>query len=75
LQPFDRKDGGEKIDPQWETRHGHCAAALRYLTLSDPEGGEQPYEPAEDPRQEFHRELIRRSEESEPVAYGTRFIV
>ena len=30
LQPNDKKDGGEIVDPDWETHQGHAHAALRY---------------------------------------------
>jgi Terminase large subunit, T4likevirus-type, N-terminal len=50
LQPLDKRDGGEIVDPMWESRTGHFVAAARYgclapLSASEPE---EQWEP--DPR-------------------------
>lgn len=34
LQPIDKPDAGEKVDPQWETNNGHSLAAFRYGAMS-----------------------------------------
>jgi hypothetical protein len=42
LLPLDsgRKGAGEIVDPTWESRSGHCVAALRYGVMSRPEASE-----------------------------------
>jgi hypothetical protein len=34
LQPLDRRDVGEIINPEWESRTGHWAACARYAVMS-----------------------------------------
>lgn len=51
LQPIDRSDAGEKIDPEWEGRHGHFTAMARYAVMSRPDASKQPDEvEPDDPR-------------------------
>jgi hypothetical protein len=52
LQPIDKADGGEKIDPIWEGRHGHAVAAARYGAISwgSREASERPKKIPDDPR-------------------------
>lgn len=57
LQPVEKRDGGEIIDPEWESRHGHAVAMTRYAVLSRPGPSEKPYEPLDDPRAETLRRL------------------
>lgn len=61
LQPIDKKDGGEKIDPEWESRHGHAVAMARYAVMSRPEASTAPPRQITDVRREFvhkHQERI-----------------
>lgn len=55
LQPIDKKDGGEKINPDWESRHGHAVAMARYAVMSKPDASTAPPEPVEDVREAFMR--------------------
>jgi hypothetical protein len=52
LQPIDKADGGEKIDPIWEGQHGHAVAAARYGAISwgSREPSERPKKLPDDPR-------------------------
>jgi Terminase large subunit, T4likevirus-type, N-terminal len=36
LQPLDRRDGGEIVDPEWESKHGHFSACARYAVMAKP---------------------------------------
>jgi hypothetical protein len=36
LQPIDKRDGGEIIDPKWESRYGHAVAMCRYAVMTRP---------------------------------------
>lgn len=36
LQPLDKPDGREKVDPEWESKHGHAAAMCRYAVMTRP---------------------------------------
>jgi hypothetical protein len=60
LQPMDKRDGGEIVDPEWESRHGHAAAMMRYAAMTRPRPSERPYEEADDPRAEILRRLEER---------------
>lgn len=78
LQPVDKADAGEKVDPVWEGRHGHFCAMARYAVMSRPRASEEPELPFEDPqeaeqwlRREWLREREREAEERHelPVDY------
>jgi hypothetical protein len=43
LQPLDKADGGEKVDPAWESQHGHAAAMCRYAAMTRPSPSSEPY--------------------------------
>jgi hypothetical protein len=68
LQPFDQRDGGEIVDPKWESRHGHAVAMCRYAVMAKPEAstpesksGEalvREYTPA--PADELRRDALRK---------------
>ena len=63
LQPLDKNDGGEKIDPEWESRHGHAAAMARYAVMSKPDASVERAPLEEEPRARFwrlHRERADR---------------
>jgi len=42
LQPIGKPDGGEKIDPDWESRYGHACAAARYAVMAKPAPSSEP---------------------------------
>jgi hypothetical protein len=42
LQPTDKRDGGEIVDPAWESRHGHAAAMCRYAVMTRPAPSKEP---------------------------------
>jgi hypothetical protein len=42
LQPIDKRDGGELIDPTWESRYGHQTAMARYAVMAKPAPSERP---------------------------------
>lgn len=42
VQPKDRKDGGEKVDPEWESLYGHAAAMARYAIMTRPAPSTEP---------------------------------
>jgi hypothetical protein len=52
LQPVDKRDGGEMIDPDWERRSGHAVAAARYSVMAWLPSSKKPEKerPEEDPR-------------------------
>lgn len=60
LQPIDKPDAGEKVDPAWEGKHGHSLAACRYGAMSRPGPSKEPEQPLEDPRAEHMRQLRKR---------------
>lgn len=70
LLPLDsgRRGAGEIVDPTWESRAGHCIAALRYGVMSRPEASERvtfdPLAPVdwEQMRGDMQRELLHRWE-------------
>lgn len=50
LQPIEKVDAGEKIDPQWESRYGHAVAMARYAVLTRPAPSTEPEQVPDDPR-------------------------
>jgi hypothetical protein len=63
LQPFDKRDGGEMVDPEWESRHGHSVAMARYAVMTKPSASQRPYQPLEDPRAELLRRVERQRQQ------------
>jgi hypothetical protein len=63
LQPLDKKDGGEKIDPDWESKHGHAVAMSRYAVMSKPDTSKAPAPEEEEPRARFLRRLRERADQ------------
>lgn len=55
LQPTDKRDGGEIINPDWESRHGHAVAMCRYAVMTRPAPSQVPYVPLDDDRAEWLR--------------------
>jgi hypothetical protein len=71
LQPTDKRDGGEIVDPMWESRHGHAVAMTRYAVMTRPSASEppppanphlEPPIPPEELRREALAERIRQAE-------------
>lgn len=61
LLPVDRLDGGEKVDPEWESRHGHAAAMARYAVMTRPAPSTAPPPPGpSDPREAAVLEMFER---------------
>lgn len=76
MQPLDKRDGGEIVDPEWESRNGHAAAMARYAVMSRPDASTEPEVFNPDMRTRQLDEALRlRSERGlrKGVAYGTRF--
>jgi PBSX family phage terminase large subunit len=42
LQPLEKRDGGEIVDPEWESRQGHAVAMCRYAVMTRPEASVLP---------------------------------
>ena len=68
LEPFEKRDGGERVEVQWERRRGHAHAALRYLALSRPVSGDDVVVNSGDPRRDHLRDIIRREQADEELA-------
>jgi hypothetical protein len=45
LQPLEKRDGGEIVDPEWESRHGHACAMARYAVMAKPAPSKKPTGP------------------------------
>jgi hypothetical protein len=45
LQPIEKRDGGEIVDPEFESRSGHAVAMCRYAVMTRPSPSEKPPEP------------------------------
>lgn len=67
VQPIDKRDGGEIVDPVWESRHGHSVAMCRYAVMTRPSPSEKPYEPLDDPRAEILRRITERTDRDRPA--------
>lgn len=50
LQPIEKRNAGEMIDPAWESRYGHAVAAARYGVMSRPDPSEEPERPPDNQR-------------------------
>jgi hypothetical protein len=61
LQPIDKADGGEKIDPAWESRYGHATAAARYGVMARPEPSTEPPPVIDDPREAAARRMLEKA--------------
>ena len=64
-QPLDKRDGGEIVDPEWESRNGHAAAMARYAVMVKPTESEEPKPTIEDPRARLHAKLTGDDEEEQ----------
>lgn len=53
LQPIDKPDAGEKIDPAWEGQYGHAVAMARYAVMTRPSPSVEPPQQIDDPRVEL----------------------
>lgn len=63
LQPIDKRNGGELVDPQWESRHGHAVAMARYAVMTRPDASTAPPVYPDDPRVAALRQMIERERE------------
>lgn len=61
LQPLDKRDGGEIIDPTWESRHGHACALARYAVMTRPAPTPAPELEFDDPRAALLHKIVNRS--------------
>jgi hypothetical protein len=52
LQPIEKSDGGEKIDPEYESRYAHFVAMCRYAVMAKLGASSEPVPPVDDPRLE-----------------------
>lgn len=68
LEPFEKRDGGERVEVDWERRRGHAHAALRYLALSRPVGADDVEVRSGDPRRDHLRDLVKRENDLEELA-------
>jgi hypothetical protein len=71
LQPVGKPDGGEKVDPEWESRHGHAAAMARYAAMTRPRASVEPQPELEDSRAELLRRV--RDQRVKPTPGPERF--
>lgn len=71
LQPMDKRDGGEMIDPAWESRHGHAVAMARYAVMTRPAPSREAEKPLDDPRAELLRKVVR--EREKPTRRSSRY--
>jgi len=55
LQPIDKRDAGEIVDPEWESQYGHAVAMTRYALMTRPAPSPRPYVPLDDDRAEWLR--------------------
>ena len=68
LQPIDKRDAGEIISPEWESKHGHACAMARYAVMTKPGASTEP--PPPDPtdeqgrRRQFLQEITERENQS-----------
>lgn len=66
LLPTDRLDGGEKVDPEWESKQGHSAAMARYAVMTRPAPSKAPPGPGpSDPRVAALQEMFERERETD----------
>jgi hypothetical protein len=73
LQPIEKRDGGEIIDPAWESRHGHAVAMSRYAAMTLPEPSTEP--PAEElTDDELRIRFMERVRENRDKTSTTRYI-
>lgn len=66
VQPLDRSDGGEKVNPEWESRSGHAAAMARYAVMTRPYPSTAPPVPIDDPRQALLASYIKKRDRPAP---------
>jgi hypothetical protein len=58
LQPLDKRNGGEIVDPEWESRNGHAAAMARYAAMVKADASEEPEPYEDDPRKRHVLEMF-----------------
>lgn len=75
LQPLDQRDGGEIVDPKWESRHGHAVAMARYAVMSKPDASVEPAPEIVDVREAFmQRKREERNREIEKLSKPRRVL-
>jgi hypothetical protein len=62
LQPEDKRDGGEIVDPVWESRNGHAAAMARYAVMVKAEASTEPKPVETDMRQRAINDFLEERE-------------
>jgi hypothetical protein len=72
LQPVDKAEAGEKIDPVWESQYGHAAAMCRYAVMSKPDPSTRPEPVVDDPRLELLLKVEKRRAATTTVERFTR---
>lgn len=60
LQPGDKRDAGEIVNPDWESAHGHAVAMCRYAAMTRPDASMEPEQPPEDEREAMARRMLDR---------------
>ena len=67
LQASDKRDGGEIVDPEWESRHGHAVAMCRYAVMTRPMSSVEPpqYDEIVDPDAERRAAIVKHYERRE----------
>jgi hypothetical protein len=75
LQPVDKRDGGEMVDPVFESRHGHFVAMCRYACLAKPAPSSPPIEEPDDWERYEKQRLIREWDEQSARFDRDRFAI
>jgi hypothetical protein len=65
LQPVDKRDGLEIVNPDWESKHGHAVAMCRYAVMTRPRTPDEPEQPLDDPRAELLRQYMKRRDDND----------
>jgi len=73
VQPIDKRDGGEKVDPDWEGRYGHAVAAARYGAMSRPDASDYVESIDLDPRAAFIEDQLRKRSGSSTTPRSIRW--
>lgn len=68
LQPLDKRNGGEIVDPVWESRHGHAVAMARYAVMTRPDASDRPEDEPEDWRAYRQQQLLKQHEDAREEA-------
>jgi hypothetical protein len=66
LQPTDKRDGGEMVDPEWESRTGHAAAMARYAVMAKAPASTEPERLETDMRKFVVAQALKSRESPKP---------